>query len=54
MLFRSDEVIVSPRQSEVVKPDDILIVAGSHDSLEKLLAEAKRKKEEAEKNSEKK
>jgi len=54
LIMRGDEVIVSPRQSETVKPDDILIVAGSHDNLEKLLAEAKRKKEEAEKNNEKK
>ncbi|MFC1956973.1 potassium channel family protein [Chloroflexota bacterium] len=53
LIMRGDEVIVSPRQSEVVKPDDILIVAGSHDNLEKLLAEAK-KNEEAEENSEKK
>jgi len=54
LIMRGDEVIVSPRQSEVVKLDDILIVAGSHDTLEKLLAEAKKKKEEAEKNNEKK
>ncbi len=53
LIMRGDEVIVSPRQSEVVKPDDILIVAGSHDNLEKLLAEAKKNKE-AEENSEKK
>ncbi|MBN1862716.1 MAG: TrkA family potassium uptake protein [Dehalococcoidales bacterium] len=54
LIMRGDEVIINPRQSETVKPDDILIVAGSHDTLEKLLAEAKRKKEEAEKNNEKK
>lgn len=53
LIMRSDEIIVSPRQNEVVKPDDVLIVAGSHDNLEKLLAEAKKNKEEAE-NSEKK
>ncbi len=54
LIMRGDEAIVSPRQNEVVKPDDILIVAGSHDSLGKLLAEAKKNQEEAEKNSEKK
>ncbi len=53
LIMRDNEIIVSPRQSEVVKPDDVLIVAGSHDSLEKLLAEAKKNKE-AEENSEKK
>jgi trk system potassium uptake protein TrkA len=53
LIVRGDEVIVSPRQSEAVKPDDILVVAGSHDNLEKLLAEAKKNKE-AEENSEKK
>ena len=54
LIMRGDEVVVSPRQSEVVKPDDILIVAGSHDNLEKLLAEAKKNKEKDEENSEKK
>jgi trk system potassium uptake protein TrkA len=54
LIMRGDEVIVSPRQNETVKPDDILIVAGSHDSLKKRLAEAKKNQEEAEKNSEKK
>jgi hypothetical protein len=48
-------------QNETVRPEDILIVASSHDDLEKLLAEAKKKAEgtkkktgEAEKNNEKK
>jgi trk system potassium uptake protein TrkA len=55
LIVRDKEVIVSPRQNETVKPEDILIVASSHDDLEKLLAEAKEKaKEEAEKNNEKK
>jgi trk system potassium uptake protein TrkA len=53
LIVRGDEVIVSPRQNEFIKSDDILVVAGSHDILEKLLAEAKKNKEEAE-NSEKK
>jgi trk system potassium uptake protein TrkA len=54
LIVRGKEVIVSPRQNETVRPEDILIVASSHDDLEKLLAEAKRKEEEAERNNEKK
>ena len=49
LLQRGQEVIVTPRGSEVVKEDDVLIVAGSHDHIGKLLMEAekKNKKEEA-------
>lgn len=54
LIMRDDEIIVSPRQNEVVKADDILIIAGSHDNLEKLLAEAKKNEKEAEENSERK
>ena len=55
LIMRGEESIVSPRQNEVVRADDVLIVAGSHDNLEKLLAEAKKNKEkEAEETSEKK
>jgi trk system potassium uptake protein TrkA len=55
LIMRGDESIVSPRKNEVIKPDDVLIVAGSHDNLEKLLAEAKKNKEKkAEETSEKK
>jgi len=54
LIMRDDEIIVSPCQNETVKADDVLIIAGSHDNLEKLLAEAKKNEEEAEENSEKK
>ncbi len=42
LIQRGDEVIINPRQSEAVKDGDVLILAGSHDNLEKLLAEAKK------------
>ena len=45
LLQRGDEVIVSPSQSEAIKPDDILIIAGCHDDIEKLLVEAEKNKE---------
>ena len=54
LIMRDDEIIVSPRQSEAVKGDDVLIIAGSHDNLEKLLAEAKKNEKEAEETNEKK
>jgi trk system potassium uptake protein TrkA len=54
LIMRDSEIIVSPRQNEVVKADDVLIIAGSHDSLEKLLAKAKKNEKEAEENNEKK
>ncbi len=38
LLQHEKEVIVSPDQGEVVKPDDVLIVAGYDDKLEKLLS----------------
>jgi len=44
LIQRKDEVIVNPGQREVVEPDDVLILAGKHDSLEKLLTEAKKNK----------
>jgi trk system potassium uptake protein TrkA len=44
LIQRKEEVIVTPGQREVVEPDDVLILAGRHDSLEKLFAEAKKNK----------
>jgi trk system potassium uptake protein TrkA len=44
LIQRKEEVIVTPSQREVVEPDDVLILAGKHDSLEKLLTEAKKNK----------
>lgn len=43
LIQRKNEVIVTPDRAEIVKPDDILVVAGSDDKLEQLLAEAKKK-----------
>jgi trk/ktr system potassium uptake protein len=46
LIQRKNEVIVTPDRAEMVKPDDILVVAGSDDKLEQLLTEAKKKHEE--------
>lgn len=46
LMQRGDEIIVAPRQSEVIKADDVLVVAGSHDNLEQLIIEAKKSKTE--------
>jgi trk system potassium uptake protein TrkA len=48
LIQREDEVVVTPGQGEVVKPDDILILAGQDDNIEKLLTEAKKAAEEKE------
>ena len=32
------EIIVNPGQSEVIRPDDLLVLAGSDENLDKLLA----------------
>jgi len=45
LLQRKDEVIVNPSQRSTIKADDILILAGNDDDLEKLLTEAKNNKE---------
>jgi trk system potassium uptake protein TrkA len=42
LIQRKNEVIVTPDRTEIVKPDDILVVAGSDDKLEQLLTEAKK------------
>lgn len=46
LILRGNEVILSPRQGEVVQANDVLVVAGSHDNLEKLLIEARKRKVE--------
>lgn len=41
LIQRGKEVLVTPRQSESIKEDDILVVAGNDDRLDRLLGEAK-------------
>ena len=43
LIQRENEVIVTPDRNEVVKPDDVMVVAGNDDKLEQLLTEAKKK-----------
>ena len=42
LIQHKEEVIVTPGQREVVEAGDVLILAGKHESLEKLLTEAKK------------
>ncbi len=42
---RKNEVIVSPELSETIKENDVLIVSGEDDKIERLLDEAKSKKQ---------
>lgn len=42
MIQRDKEIMMSPRASETIKENDILILAGSYDNLDKMLAEAKK------------
>ena len=42
MIQRDEEIIMNPLQSESIKENDMLILSGTHDNLEKLLAEAKK------------
>jgi trk system potassium uptake protein TrkA len=51
LIQRAEEVIVTPGQGEVIKPYDALIVAGSDDKLERLLAEARKSQQEEEKKA---
>jgi trk system potassium uptake protein TrkA len=44
LIQRKNEIIVTPRDREVIKSEDVLIVAGSDDKIEKLLSEAKKNK----------
>ena len=45
LIQRKNEVIVTPDHAEIVKSDDILVLAGSDDKLEQLLTEAKKKQD---------
>lgn len=40
IIQREKEILVNPNQKEVIKINDTLVIAGSHDNLEKLLIEA--------------
>ena len=48
LIQREQEIIVTPSQAEVIKEEDVLILAGRDDNIEKLLADAKKQFEEAE------
>ena len=48
LIQRGQEIIVTPSQAEVIKEEDILILAGRDDNIEKLLADAKKEFDEAE------
>ena len=48
LIQREQEVIVTPGQREVVKPGDVLVVAGNDDKLEGLLEEARKNHKEEE------
>ena len=48
LIQRKNEIIVTPRDKEVIKSEDVLIVAGSDDNIEKLLSEAKKNKNKKE------
>lgn len=44
LIQRDKEVIVTPSPEEVIKPEDILVLGGSDDKLEKMLSEFHEKK----------
>ena len=46
LIQRNNEVIISPSQSETIKDDDVLLLAGTNDNLEKLLTWARENEEE--------
>ena len=46
LIQRQKEVIITPGQGEIIQPDDVLILAGRDDNVEKLLAEAMKRKAE--------
>jgi trk system potassium uptake protein TrkA len=48
LIQRGDEVIVTPTPGQKIEAGDILVLAGSNESLEKLLAEARKNKKEEE------
>jgi trk system potassium uptake protein TrkA len=47
LIQRGQEIIVTPGQAEVIKEEDILILAGRDDNIEKLLADVKKEFDEA-------
>jgi len=49
LILREAEVLITPAQAEVIKPGDILILAGQDDNIEKLLVEAEKERGEEEK-----
>ncbi len=49
LILREAEVLITPAQAEVIKPGDILILAGQDDNIEKLLVEAEKERAEEEK-----
>lgn len=48
LIQRGDEVIVTPTPGQKIEAGDILVLAGSNEKLEKLLAEARKNKKEEE------
>jgi len=42
LIQRDEEIIMNPPQSEVIKENDIMILAGRHEDMEKFLSEAKK------------
>jgi len=40
LLQREKEILVNPGQRESIQPEDVLVVAGKHENIEKLLKEA--------------
>ncbi|HEY31802.1 MAG TPA: TrkA family potassium uptake protein [Dehalococcoidia bacterium] len=46
LIQRGDEVIVTPTPGQKIEAGDILVLAGSNEKLEKLLAEARKNKKE--------
>lgn len=45
VIQREKEILVNPGQKEAIKKDDLLVIAGNHDNLEKLLIEAENNNE---------
>jgi trk system potassium uptake protein TrkA len=53
LIQREKEIIVTPSQQEPVRDGDIIVVAGNNDNLEKLLLEAKKSRENGNKDKNK-
>jgi len=50
LIQRQKEILVTPSQQEIIKDEDVLVVAGNNDNLEKLLQAARKVQEEEGKN----